>query len=384
MTVTPLIDDSQLILMIRIPLLDTDSTMTLYKVYNLPIYNPTIGKSLSYQLEGSNLGITKDNNYVSILTEAEFIQCTLAQGHFCNLNTALYHIDYSNWHLFAMFLKENNRINKDCKLSVTNITGLQAIYLDQGLQAISVEKPTQMEIRCPKDTPVKSLKPPITLINLQLACSAFSPGVKLPPYFKQLSKGFHVVLKSAHLNIPKYNPTNFRIWHTFNVSNSSPIESEKLKKLALAPTVPIDQLRAQIARHININNGKKRSWIIVGSGSGSGILLLVVICGCLYWTCKNHQNSRSPAHVTYTDPENPNMMHTREDAIRSGRGSELGLKTVGIQDPVNDIGRVVDVRLQHVFTEAVLDQLAANGTNVEKHHRKLREQQNALVPAIEY
>ena len=333
LTVTPLIDDSQLILMIRIPLLDTDSTMTLYKVYNLPIYNPTIGKSLSYQLEGSNLAITKDNNYVSILTEAEFIQCTLVQGHFCSLNTALYHIDYSNWCLVAMFLKENNRINKDCKLSVTNITGPQAIYLDQGLWAISVKKPTQMEIRCPKVTQVKSLKPPITLINLQPACSAFSPGVKLPPYFKQFSKGFHVALKSAHLNIPKYNPTNFRIWHTFNVSNLSPIESERLKKLAPAPTIPIGQLRAQIAsfQHININNDKKQSWIIVGSGSGSGILLLVVICGCLYWRCKNHQSlkTRSPAHVTYTDPENSNMMHTREDAIRSDRWSELGLKTVG-------------------------------------------------------
>ena len=78
------------------------------------------------------------------------------------------------------------------------------------------------------------------------------------------------------------------------------------------------------------------------------------------------------------------MMHTREDAIRFGRGSELGLKTVGIWDPVSDIGRVVDVRLQHVFTKAVLDQLAANGTNVETHCRKLREQQNALVLAIEY
>ena len=77
-------------------------------------------------------------------------------------------------------------------------------------------------------------------------------------------------------------------------------------------------------------------------------------------------------------------MHTREDAIRSDRGSELGLKTIGIWDHVSDIGRVVNVRLQHAFTEAVLDQLAANGANVEKHHRKLRKQQNALVPAIEY
>ena len=138
-----------------------------------------------------------------------------------------------------MFLKENNRISKDCKLSVTNITGPQAIYLDQGLWAISVEKPTQMEIRCPKVTEVKSLKPPIILINLQPACSAFSPGVKLPPYFKQFSKGFHVALKSAHLHEPKHNPTNFTIWQVFNVSNLSPIESEKLKKLAPAQPFPL-------------------------------------------------------------------------------------------------------------------------------------------------
>ena len=95
---------------------------------------------------------------------------------------------------------------------------------------------------------------------------------------------------------------------------------------------------------------------------------------CLYWRCKNHQSlkTRSAAHVTYTDPENSNMMHTREDAIRSDRGSELGLKTVGVQDPVSDIGRVVNVRLQHAFTKAVLNQLAANGTDVDKHRRKLR------------
>ena len=106
LTATPVIYSTQLILMIRIPLLDTDSATTLYKVYNLPIYNPTIGKSLSYNLEGSNLAVTKDNSYVTILTEAEFVQYTLAQGHFCSLNIALYHIDYSKWCLVAMFLKQ--------------------------------------------------------------------------------------------------------------------------------------------------------------------------------------------------------------------------------------------------------------------------------------
>ena len=139
-----------------------------------------------------------------------------------------------------MFLTQNDRINQYCLLSIANSTEPQAIYLDQGPWAISVEKPTQMESRCPKVTQVKSLNPPITFITLQLACSGFSPEVKLPPYFRQFLKGFHVAFKSAHLNIPKYEPTNFRIWNTFNLANVSLIESEKLKKLAPAPTIPID------------------------------------------------------------------------------------------------------------------------------------------------
>ena len=51
-----MIDENQLIIMIKIPLVDTDSTMTLYKTYNLPIFHPDIGNSLAYELEGSNLG----------------------------------------------------------------------------------------------------------------------------------------------------------------------------------------------------------------------------------------------------------------------------------------------------------------------------------------
>ena len=75
--------------MIRIPLIDLDSGMNLYKIYNLPIYNHHIGKSLTYQLEGTNLTITKENKYATILSDMEFIGCTLADGHSCDLNTGL-------------------------------------------------------------------------------------------------------------------------------------------------------------------------------------------------------------------------------------------------------------------------------------------------------
>ena len=51
------------------------------------------------------------------------------------------------------------------------------------------------------------------------------------------------------------------------------------------------------------------------------------------------------------------MMHTQGDAIRTGIGSDLGCKTVGIQDPVSDKGKILDLRVQHAFTEAILTSL---------------------------
>ncbi len=166
LTVTPISHKDSLVLMVRIPLVDSDSQMTLYRVYNFPIYNQDIGKALIYKLEGNNLAVTKDNKYVTVLTDAEFLQCTLANGHFCNLPSALYNIDYSGLCLAALYLKQNNRIEQNCHLTVSNITGPQATYLDKGTWAISLESVTTMEIRCTEHTHVKTLQPPLTFINL--------------------------------------------------------------------------------------------------------------------------------------------------------------------------------------------------------------------------
>ena len=130
--------------MIKITPVDQDSGMNLYKIYNLPIFDQNFGKSLKYQLEGTTLAVTRDNKYATILSHAEFIKCTLAEGHFWNLNIGLSHVDTTQWCVTALFFKDNDRISKYCKLAVNNITGPQANYLDQGHWAISLDKSTQM------------------------------------------------------------------------------------------------------------------------------------------------------------------------------------------------------------------------------------------------
>ena len=66
-TLTPMIHSNKLVLMIKIPLIDLDSSMTIYKIYNLPIFHYEIGKSLLYRIEGNTLALTKDNKYATVL-----------------------------------------------------------------------------------------------------------------------------------------------------------------------------------------------------------------------------------------------------------------------------------------------------------------------------
>ena len=147
-----------------------------------------------------------------------------------------------------------------------------------------------MEIKCTDHTHVRTLQPSISLINLQPASSTFSPQINLPPHFKQYSTGFHIALKAANLHLPKLTPTIFRFWITFNLSKITHIEVENLKKLTPAQANPIDQLRALIENCRHIGTNKAKSWIYyIGVGSGSGLTLLLAICGILYWRCKHPQ-----------------------------------------------------------------------------------------------
>ena len=152
----------------------------------------------------------------------------LLMNTFCNLNTSLYHVDTNKWCVTTMFFRDNDKISAYYRVAINNITWPQATYLDQGHWAISIETPIQMEIKCEDHNHVKTLQPPITFINLQSVCSAFSSDIKCPSYFKQFSKGIYIALKSLNLNIPKLTPSKFRVWTHFDLSNVTQPEIENL------------------------------------------------------------------------------------------------------------------------------------------------------------
>ena len=121
----------------------------------------------------------------------------------------------------------------------------------------------------------------------------------------------------------------------------------------------------------------------VGGGSGSGLILLIAICCLLYWCCKKTQEpeTRLPTCVAYTDPENPNMMHTRMGAISTHKYSVR--RPVGIQDPVGTQSKVMNDDIQYAFATALLDQLEDYSADVNEHHRRLRIRQYSAKLQIE-
>ena len=110
-----------------------------------------------------------------------------------------------------------------------------------------------------------------------------------------------------------------------------------------------------------------------------------MICCLLYWCCKRTQKSvsRSPAFVTITDPESPDMVHTRVGPIGTNTGSVPGLEAVGIQDPAGTQCPVLSNDMQFAFALALLDQLEDYGANVREHHRRLRDRHQTAKTPIE-
>ena len=117
----------------------------------------------------------------------------------------------------------------------------------------------------------------------------------------------------------------------------------------------------------------------VGGGSGSGLLLLLMIGGLVYWFCKRprYDFARPPASVTYTAPESQSMMQMREAVSGADQYSILGQKTPGFQEPVGHRHMVNDNDMQQAFTTALLNQLEAMGADVTGHHRRLMDMQAA-------
>ena len=178
--VTPIILDKMLVILLTIPVLDKSLELNIYRVHNLPSIPPGQEIAATYQLEGDYFAIGKHGVYVTIPTERAVQLCIESHLAICTMGQALYPSKQVKWCIYALFLEDESRINRDCSYSLQKVNGNKAISLGGFLWALSSTTPEQLQVRCLEETHVIEIQPPLQIVYLGSGCEGYSPSMYLP------------------------------------------------------------------------------------------------------------------------------------------------------------------------------------------------------------
>ena len=79
--------------------------------------------------------------------------CLQTELAICILEQALYPVKHITWCVYALFIDDEPRIKRDCKYTVSKVSGNKAISLGGYLWAISSIKQEQLQVRCLEENP---------------------------------------------------------------------------------------------------------------------------------------------------------------------------------------------------------------------------------------
>ena len=179
-----LVEESQFLLLIGVPIQDRAQQIQIYKIINLPV--PVGNYSMRYTMDNKYLGVTYDRTKAMDIPEDQFKICKEANGQFCPLTTPLQPLTNPPSSVAALYTKNSCEIDCLCELSTKTQPELYLpIPLTSNVWAIisSPFKPQPpVTVICPtKPTMSVHISPPIHMLKLEPACSATSQHFHLPP-----------------------------------------------------------------------------------------------------------------------------------------------------------------------------------------------------------
>ena len=178
--VTPIVMDKMLVILMTIPVLDKTLELNIYQVHNLPAV--PLGQEVEslYQLENKYFAIGRHGLYVTLPTEQSVRICLQTELAICILEQALYPVEHVTWCVYALFIDDEPRIRRDCKYTVSKVSGNRAISLGGYLWAVSSIKQEQLQVRCLEETHMIKIQPPLQIVYLGNGCEGYSPSMFLP------------------------------------------------------------------------------------------------------------------------------------------------------------------------------------------------------------
>ena len=241
---TPIVLEDCLMLILTVPLVDQSLQRNLYKIYNLPMLHPTLHVHAQYELESSYLATVMDGMFITLPTALDVRLCLMTNGHLCMFNQVLYPMEQTNWCIYALFINDEDQIEKNCMLKTINKTTNLAYNLDGYIWAISALATEKLQIRCVMETRVLTIKPTLQIVDISNGCKAYLASIYIPAK-SELMTTIQPIMQSQFFLDYNFNYTNvsiFLIWHKTNFATPDEIETLKAKVLKL-PTMPMGIFR---------------------------------------------------------------------------------------------------------------------------------------------
>ena len=278
------LEDNEIRIVLKIPLINTKEEYEVYRIYNLPLPMATKQTNimLKYTLETDMLMVSKDRSKFSLLTESAFHMCNSFHYRFCNPETAFYQANINRFCVVALFMQNQRDIKTFCKQMVILDQKLPLTrYLSYGLWIVVTNVPLTFTINCQshkqKTYDIK-IESPFGIIKLNNTCKASNKYLQLPEYFGKHSYFERSDPLQALLKL--HNITNFSIWND-SKTNFVKIKSLKLPSHLLdLKEIPIQNFLREtgIYKSVNVDNVKSSTnWTVVAIISIASVLCIIII-----------------------------------------------------------------------------------------------------------
>ena len=281
-----IIEDDHVLVLISIPLIDTNYELELYKVYNIPIpfqgNNDSISSSLvaQYSLETSMIAVDKRRTKIVLLDKTEHETCTKELIGFCAIKSPIYSIGQSKLCVVALFTKNQDRINKFCQVVISSNRNLPiANYIHDGMLIITTDKKLSFQVNCkePLGSSDVIVKPPVGRLNLLPSCMAHSELLTLTPYYRLIGTSNVKYLVPKFLN--DYNNTQFKFWNPVRQKFPNFTANRLPKKLSSVTKVPLDSFIDELNELSKVQEDEiLPSWVYT-------VLLMVLITAVCLAVC---------------------------------------------------------------------------------------------------
>lgn len=229
------IENDQIRIVLKIPLINTKEKYDIFKVHNIPVpfYNASnLGEVkhclVKYEIEGGLLMISKNREEYALLSENDYHMCNHHKLSFCNPKATFYPTNMNKLCVMALFMKAQNDIKRFCKQTVVLNQKLPwAKYLSSGIWLIVTNENLKFTVSCQSgDTESKEvhIETPFGILRLNNTCRASNRYLRLLGFFDKSSTFENSDALKSLLKLREMTQFNIRQKYKDTFENISKVE----------------------------------------------------------------------------------------------------------------------------------------------------------------